>query len=180
MKLTWFGSTAIRIHIGGSILVADPANAPAHVDHAELISGADRVFETAGPARALPEIDPSQWHRRKPPRPLDEGDWPSQPVDVLRIGPGAVLVEAVGEPYLVLVTGAAPRFGRWADDAVIVLFGSGVETAATGTALLDVARPRLIALADEHDTIDSAIDALREHLDGAALIALEPGMAVEI
>jgi L-ascorbate metabolism protein UlaG (beta-lactamase superfamily) len=44
MKLTWFGGTTLRIHIGGQILVSDPAYAPAAVEEAELVSGANRTF----------------------------------------------------------------------------------------------------------------------------------------
>jgi hypothetical protein len=51
---------------------------------------------------------------------------------------------------------------------------------AEATVLLDVARPRLIALAADEQTLDSAIEALSEHLDGAGLVSLEPGLALEV
>jgi hypothetical protein len=62
----------------------------------------------------------------------------------------------------------------------VVLFGAGEMAGAIGTALLNVSRPKLIALADAEDAIDGAVEALREHLEGAGLIALEEGMAVEV
>jgi hypothetical protein len=34
-------------------------------------------------------------------------------------------------------------------------------------------------LAADEQTLDIAIDALREHLDGVALLSLEPGLALE-
>jgi hypothetical protein len=43
-----------------------------------------------------------------------------------------------------------------------------------------VAEPKLLALAADEEAIDLAVDELREHLDGTALISLEPGMAVEV
>jgi len=46
--------------------------------------------------------------------------------------------------------------------------------------LLDVARPRLVALAVDEQTLDVAIAQLSEHLDGAGLVSLEPGLAVEV
>lgn len=180
MKLTWFAGTTIRIHIGGQILVADADHAPAFVDRTELVSGADRVFALAGDAANLPFLDPVKWRPRAPPKIMD-GTAPQPDVILHRIGEGAVLVDALGEPSLVLVAGSRqPAFGRWADGAVVVLFDNGDAMAASGIRLLDVARPRLIALAAGEGALDLGIAALREHLDGAALVALEPGLALEV
>ncbi len=57
MKLTWFAGSTIRIHIGGRILVADPAGISG-VDAGELVSGADATFfiDEAGEA-----VDPALW-----------------------------------------------------------------------------------------------------------------------
>ena len=180
MKLTWFSGTTIRIHIGGQILVADADHAPAFVDRTELVSGADRAFALAGDAANLPLIDPVRWRSRAVPRIVDET--PQRPEVVLhRISEGAVLVDAPGELPLVLASGSRqPPFGRWADGAVVVLFDNGDAMAANGTLLLGVARPRLIALAAGEGALDLGIAALREHLDGAALVALEPGLALEV
>jgi hypothetical protein len=51
---------------------------------------------------------------------------------------------------------------------------------AEATVLLDVARPRLMALAVDEQTLDTAIEELSEHLDGAGLVSLEPGLALEV
>src|SRR4051794_30457410 len=105
MKLTWFGGTTIRIHIGGAILVVDPAGAPQGIDAAELVSGADMVI--AGFGRDLPAVEAAQWKPRKPPRLLDESEAPPA-VEAWSAGAGAVLIDAMGEPPLLLVAGDIP------------------------------------------------------------------------
>ncbi len=178
MKLTWFGGTTIRVHIGGQMLVADPGLAPSHIDAAELVSGADRLFRLiADPA--LEMMDPAKWRPRPAPLPID--DVPPAGVELHRIAIGSVLIDALGEPPLVLVgDGQPPDFARWADGAVIVLFGAGEMPQALGRSLLHSARPRLLALASPEAELDVTIAALRPHLDGAALLALEPGLALEV
>jgi hypothetical protein len=173
MKLTWFGGTALRVYAGGQIVVIDPDSAPAAVDRGELLSGADRIV-TAGDA--LPQIDAARWRAKAMPRVTEE----TPPAEVGRLD-GALLVAAAGEaPLVVLGAGALPRFGRWADEAVIVLTQARDDLIAEVTALLDVARPRLIALAVDEAALDRAIEALAEHLDGAGLSSLEPGLALEV
>jgi hypothetical protein len=179
MKLTWFGGTTIRVHSGGAILVADAKLAPEGIDPGELVSGADRVFLLISQDASLAAVDPTKWKKRKRAKVIDEED-ELPDVDVFSIGDAAVLIDAVGEPTVVLLAGSEPPgFGRWADDAVIVLCGASEGLVTTGTVLLDVARPKLIALAADEQTLDIAIDALREHLDGVALLSLEPGLALE-
>ena len=177
MKLTWFGGTTIRIHIGGAILVVDAEGAPAGIDQAELVSGADRVV--AGFGAGLPAIGAGAWRPRKLPRPLDGGDG-LPGVEVWSAGQGALLVDGIGEPPLLLVSRAVPALGRWADNAVVVLFGEGAQLKRLGSAVLAEAPPRLLALAGDEAAIDMAIAAMRDHLDGAGLVALEARMALEI
>jgi hypothetical protein len=150
MKLTWFGGTTLRIHVGGEILVM---NAPD--DGGELVSGADRLFWSS---ERLP--DAGNWRPRSSGRLID-----AEPEGVLlhRIGQ-AVLVDAAGEPPLVI--GYAEP-GRWGSEAVMVLF----EPAAPPPV-------RLIALA--LDDVDSAIARMAPKLDGTALVALERGLALEV
>lgn len=180
MKLTWFASTCLRLNIAGEIVVFDPDRAPAGIDPAELVSGADHVVSFSIPDHAHAEIDPVRWRRRPARRPLDAIDGEPDPLVFWRIGEGAMLVEGDGEAPVVLVAGPAmPEFGRWVDGAVIVLFGSGEALVAWVTVLLDVARPRLIALAADTQTLDRVIDEVREHLQGVALLSLEPSLAVE-
>ncbi|RYE10191.1 MAG: hypothetical protein EOP22_05520 [Hyphomicrobiales bacterium] len=175
MKLTWFGGTTLRAYVGGEIVVIDPDGAPEGIDRAELLAGADRAVALRGDA-TVPLVDPAGW-RPKTVRPLDEAG----PVEIVRIGPSALLVAGIGEsPLVVLGADAPPRFGRWADGAVIVLASGGDALVAEATVLLDLARPRLLALAVDEQTLDLSVAALSEHLDGAGLVSLEPGLALEV
>jgi hypothetical protein len=177
MKLTWFGGTTIRIHIGGAILVVDPEGAPVGIDAAELVSGADTVI--AGFGTGLEPIDSRSWKPRRPPRVLDETeDLPM--VEAWSVGEGAILVDAIGEPPLLLVGGEVPPLGRWAEGAIITLFGSGARVATLGAVVLDDTPPRLLALAGDEAAIDTAIASLRDRLDGTGLVSLEAGLALEV
>ena len=62
----------------------------------------------------------------------------------------------------------------------MVLTSAGEGLVAEATVLLDVARPQLIALAADEQTLDLAIAELGEHLDGTGLVSLEPGLALEV
>ena len=177
MKLTWFGGTTIRIHIGGAILVVDPDGAPAGIDAAELVSGADMVIERFG--AALPSVDTALWKPRRPPRLLDEGETPLT-VEAWSAGDGAVLIDAMGEPPLLLVAGEMPALGRWTDRAVVALFGDGAGLVRLAEAALADVPPRLLALASDEQAVDMAIPRLRDQLDGTGLVALEAGLALEI
>ena len=98
-----------------------------------------------------------------------------------RVLPASSLLYAVALPPLVILGSAEPpRFGRWADGAVVVLTSGREGLIAEATVLLDVARPRLMALAVDEQTLDTAIEELSEHLDGAGLVSLEPGLALEV
>ncbi|MGB3335753.1 MAG: hypothetical protein WBA73_01095 [Devosia sp.] len=177
MKLTWFGGTTIRIHIGGVILVLDPTSTPAGIDAAELVSGADTVI--AGFGTELPTLDVTRWKPRKPPRLLDEAEV-APPVEAWSAGTGAVLIDAVDEPPLLLVAGDVPPLGRWAEGAVVTLFGDGAALVRLAETALDDTPPRLLALAGDEAAIDTAIAALRNRLDGTGLVSLEAGLALEI
>lgn len=174
MKLTWFGGASLRAYVGGEIVVVDADAAPANVDRGELLAGADRVVTFADTAVSV--IDPTAWRPRPAGRPMDE----PPPMDMFRIGEHALLLAAAGEPPLVLLgPGELPPFGRWADGAVIILL-SREGLVAEVTALLDVARPRVIALAVNEHTLDRVVGELAEHLDGAGLVSMEPGLALEV
>lgn len=173
MKLTWFGGTTIRIHIGGEVLVLDADQPPAGIDRSELVSGADRILAISD---AFPAVDPAAWRPRSIGRAIDGTGAP--PVRVVRIGASSILIDATGESPLVLVTGAPPpRPGRWAGAAVVVLFEPTGPDAIT---VLDGFQPRLIALAASEATIGAVIADLRDRLEETGLVALEPGMALEI
>lgn len=173
MKLTWFGGTAFRVHLGGETVLVDPDAASDVVQVEELRSGADHDVRLGMGTI----VNPAAWRPKPAPRATD----PVLPVEIARIGAAALLLAAAGEPPLVILgPGDLPRFGRWADGAVVVLTSDRESLVAEATVLLDVARPRLVALAVEDQMLDLAIEELTEHLDGAGLSALEPGLALEV
>jgi len=169
MKLTWFGGTTIRIHIGGSILVADAAGISG-VDPDELVSGADRVFALDG---GLERIDSAVWQPGRAGSMLDD----VSPVQVFGIEGGAV-VSAAGEPPLLLLKSPPSGIGRWGRDAVVVAFGDRAEALAAG--VLDAIGPKLIAIAAPAAVVDHAFAALSGKLAGTGLASLEPGLALEV
>src|SRR5690606_21948542 len=173
MKLTWFGGTTIRIHIGGSIVVLDADAAPATISPAELTGGADRLLKLAAGEEP---VDPQTWRPRPAGRLLDEADAP--PVECWAIGRSALVIDAPGEPPLVILAAETPLLGRWADRAVVILLGrDGTGRAAT---LLNRHAPRLIALGLDSADLDRAFAELPPRLDGTGLLALEQGLAVEV
>ena len=110
-------------------------------------------------------------------------DEPTTALEVIvsRLGPGAVLIDAIGESPLLLLASAPPlRLGRWLNDAVVVLFGKGDAIVAAGSELLELAPPRLLVLASDETSVDRAIADLRGRLEGTALVALEPALALEV
>lgn len=167
MKLTWFGGTTLRIHIGGKIVVLDAEGAAEGIDQAELLSGSDQVVGFDEP-HDLAE----RWSPRRV-KPLIS-ETAEEPVDVFRLGDGNLLLDAVGEPPLILATAALPALGRWAGDAVIIAFGFEAATFALS------AKPRLIALAAPVLEIDAAFAALGTALDGTVMVSLERGLALEV
>lgn len=177
MKLTWFGGTTIRVHIGGAMLVADAGQAPDNIDRTELVSGADRVFglDDSG----LSPLEGDNWQPRKP-RTALEDDGSLGEVFVWRLGGGAVLIDAIGEQPLVLATAAIPRIGRWGRDSVVVLFGDAQALIANGHSVLADTGPRLLVLGGAEVDIDAAVAGLRGQVDGTGLMALEAGLAVEV
>lgn len=152
MKITWFGGMTLRVYIGGVILVTDP---PAEAG--EVVSGADRVFRLDDPA--IPLV--ADWR----PRAVRLVDEDNPPVLLHRMGE-SVLVDAVGEPPLVIGTLPAEA-GRWAADSVVVLFAASEPPSV-----------RVILLA--MDDVEAAVAAMAQKLDGTGLVALERGMALEV
>lgn len=169
MKLTWFGGTTVRIHIGGSILVCDAAGISG-VDPDELVSGADRVFRLGA---GLEQVDPAIWQPERAASMLAE----FTEVKVLGVEGGAI-VSAAGESPLLLLNGGPPRVGRWARDAVVAVFGARADELAA--AVLELAGPQLIAVAAEEAVVERAFAALKDRLQGTGLTALDVGMALEV
>ena len=174
MKLTWFGGTTFRIHIGGKMLVVDAEGAPASVDRTELLSGADRAFRLG---EVLPAAEPRTWMPRKVGALIDEGV-ATPDVLVHRLGEHAVLVEAVGEPPLVIATGEFEEAGRWGREAVVVI--AGENQPATAVSVLNEIGPRLLAVAAGEHVVDEVLAAVRDLLGDTGLMALEPGLALEV
>ncbi|HZY67404.1 MAG TPA: hypothetical protein VFE52_02385 [Devosia sp.] len=173
MKLTWFGGTTLRAYFGGEIIVVDPAGAPPDVDRRELLAGADRVIALSEAGAVL---DPSNWRARPARRPIDEPPILEQ----MKVGTGSLLLAAGGEPPLVLLgEGGWPRFGRWADGAVVVLFEPALGRAADIWQLFGAARLRFMALA-VGQVPEDVLQAIARDLDGAGLAVLEPGLALEV
>jgi hypothetical protein len=173
MKITWFGGTTFRLHIGGHVVVVDAERAPARVEPSELRGGADLVVGL-GQGR---ETDVSGWRPRAAERLLDAGAGPRVP-QIWSADGTSLLIDADDERPLLIVGEGASEGGRWLGQAIVVLAGSGL--AGRGAALLDAEPPHLIALAGEDAELDAAFAALRDRLDGTGLVALEPGMAVEV
>lgn len=173
MKLTWFGGGCLRVYAGGQIVVLAPEMAPAAVDRGELLAGAGRIV---GAREVLPTIDGASWRPQAMPRLLE--DTPA--AEVARIG-DALLVAVAGEPALIVLgAGELPRFGRWADGAVLVVTRAREGLVTEIAALLDAARLRLLVLAVDEQTLDAAVAALAGRLDGTGLVSLEAGLALEV
>jgi hypothetical protein len=171
MKLTWFGGTTLRVHIGGRILVADPAPQPG-LDLEELTSGADATFSFDG---GLPEVDPVLWKPERPGSMLNEGDLPEVLIHGIK---GGALIAALGEPPVLLLTAGVPDAGRWSRDAVVVVFGQTLFPEAK--AVLKGLEPRLLALAGPESAAEAAAVDLIDELGDTALIILESGLPLEV
>ncbi len=169
MKLTWFSGTTLRVHIGGNILVCDPAGISG-VDPDELVSGADRIFALG---EGLERVDPAVWQPARAGAMLDA----APEVRVLGMEGGAI-VSVPGEAPLVLVTGPLSRLGRWGRDAVVVVIGDEADRLAA--AVLDEIGPQLIAIAAPEMVVDRAFAALATRLEGTGMVALDAGLALEV
>jgi hypothetical protein len=177
MKLTWFGGTALRAYVGGEIVVVDPDAAPADVDRGELLGGADHVLDLAAGNAQL--IDADAW-RPATARPLEA----PPAMQILSLGPSTLVISAAGEPPLLIADVVElPHLGRWADGAVFVLFGERGARLAEAIAALDLAGPRLLAIAATEEIVDSVFDTyehMNQYPNVPNLSSLEPGLALEV
>ncbi len=174
MKLTWFGDTTFRIHAGGQIVVVKGEVTPAGSEASEIASGADYVVALGD---KLPPTDLRNWKPRPPMRVLDSGD-ATRPVEVHRGEGHSLVIDADDDLPVLILPGTLPEVGRWIEKAVVVLVGPDLLKRALG--LLEQKVPRLIVLASVEAELDAAFAQLPERLDGAGLIALQPGLAVEV
>jgi hypothetical protein len=168
MKLTWFGGKTLRIHIGGQILVFDADEAPSGIDRAELVSSADLVRKLGDASPTLP----AGWQPRRAATVLE--DDAQAELAIFRAGE-ALVIEAPGEPVLVLAGGADVPAGRWGRDAVALAL-----VASSASALLESLSPRLLALAADDATVERVLAEIGPKLDGTGFAALEPGLALEV
>lgn len=172
MKLTWFSGTTLRIQIGGRILVSDPDGAGPDIDREELLGAADLQFALAD---AGPSVDPALWEPHRPSAMIDAEEMP----EVLVHGiVGGALIASAEEAPLVLAEGKLEAAGRWSRDAVVVVFGDDALDLAE--VALERLGPRLIAIAASEPVVDATFAALKDKLRGTGLLALEPGMALEV
>ncbi len=177
MKITWFAAMTFRIQIAGRIVVTAPEGAPDSTDATELVSGAQTVV-AAGVG--IEPFDPANWRPQRRGRLIDEQEG-HEGLDLYRLVARGLVADSADEGVLVMQDAqSASPWGRWADNAVVVLSGKSNACVAEGTTLLEVARPKLIALAVTDGEIDQAFDALAPRLGDASLIVLEPGLAVEV
>jgi hypothetical protein len=177
MKLTWFGGTTMRVHIGGAMLVIDAEGAPAGIDRMELVSGADRLVAFAG-LDGLEAVDPAAWAPRRAQALIDETEAPQ--VMAYRAGASAIVLDAVGEPPLLILSDGIERAGRWAANAVVVVTGTAETLPGLVADVLERLGPKLIAVAGSEDALDAVILRVQGSLDGTGLMALEPGLALEV
>ena len=176
MRLVWFGGTALRLHIGGVMIGVDPGTADGSVDAAEIISGVEREVALFGSGDLPPA--PAAGSRRRTRTALEAEA--ADALTVSRLGAGAVLIDAADEPAVVLLAGDGVHPGRWADGAVVVLFESLSDPAAMATAVLAEARPRLVALAVAEAQVEPLIASLADRRGDAGLVALQPGLGIEV
>jgi hypothetical protein len=174
MKITWFGSTVFRVHIGGQIVVLNADRAGQAVEKVELTSGADLLLSLRS---ALPKAEGRNWRPRARERLLDAAEAP-RPLVPWSLGDGTALLDADDDQPLLVVAGALPELGRWAERAVVVL--AGQDIAARALILIEAISPRLLALAGSDAEVGEAFAVLAPKLDGTGLIALEQRMAVEV
>ncbi|WP_196258523.1 hypothetical protein [Pelagibacterium limicola] len=177
MKITWFAATTFRIHIAGRIVVVDPEGAPEGIDPVELTAGAQAVVSAT--SSDLPVFDPTAWRPHRRLRLIDDEDGDER-LDLFRLGALGLFADSRDEGVLVIAEGSVEaKWGRWADNAVVVLNGPGAACIEQGMSLLDAARPKLVALAVTDGEIEAAFEALVPQLADASLIVLERGLAVE-
>ena len=179
MKLTWFGGTALRAYVGGEIIVVDAETAPPSVNREELRSGADRLVGLND--ESLTKVDAESWTPARAGRAIDA----PRRTEVLTIGADTCLISGEGDPPLLISdTVELPKLGRWADGAVIVLFGHRGALVAEAIMALDLARPRRLVLAADDETVERLLERLTQIDDRIwadfAFSSLEPGLALEV
>lgn len=177
MKITWFGGTTFRIYVGGRIFVTDAGKAPGTANMHEVAAAADYRIDLGGEKPAFPLLDAENWRRRKPLRLVDA---PAEEVfDLYTLSGEAIFIDEPEEGPVVLAPARDTAWGRFADDAVLILHGDAEALAEGVRSVTAIARPRLIAIAaPEMD--DAQVQAIAGLCGGCAIQVLERGLPLEV
>ena len=173
MKLTWFAQSCFRLHIGGLVIVTDPHAAPPDIDQRELVSGADEIVSLVDPG--LPTFDPGSWMPRKPKSFIESGNESS--LVLYCFNDSGLFIDPPGDDPVIL-TGGDGDWDRFADGAVVVLFGKGAALPEMLSDLVRAARPKLVAIA-AGDLDETGFGALAAAAAGTNVQVLEPALALE-
>lgn len=176
MKITWFGGSTFRLYIGGQIFVTDEKRAPAGVDAHEVAAAADHRIDLSDGIVEFDTLDVENWQRKRPRRVIDE---PVEEIAALFTIEGeALFIDEPQEGPVIVAPGGQTAWGRFADNAVVVLYGAPPAVLEGAQALLIAARPKLIAIASEGFS-DRQFESLGKVCGDCALQILEQGFAVE-
>lgn len=176
MKITWFGGSTLRLYIGGKIIVTDADKAPDTLDAHEVSAAADQMMALGAGLRALKSLDVDHWKSKKPVRLIDQPE--GQELDFYAIANEALFIDEREEGPVIVAPADFAGWGRFADQAIVVLYGDANAIVSSAQSLLTTARPRLLALGCEAIS-DQAFAILAADCRDCALQVLEKGFAVE-
>lgn len=170
MKLTWFGGETFRLYLGGKIVLVRNGPLPPGIDVTEAGAGADQQIDLS--ASSLAPFSPDRL-TRAPTRLIDQTPAPDLRISAFADG---VCLIAPDEPTVFIAPAETAEWGRFADNAVIVL--TGVDLAPKARTILTTARPKLLALAVPKIT-DADFTAIAAAAGQSAVQLLEFRMALE-
>lgn len=176
MRLTWFGGSTFRLYLGGDIFVLDADRAPEDVDAHEVASAANYSFALGPKLSILPDLNPQTWKPMTPKRLIDEDE--KRVANVFALGETGILIDESDEGPVILTAAGQLEWGRFADDALVVLFGAPEVVGEDALKLLQTARPLMLAIASSGFT-DAQFAALGKQAGRCAIQMLEPGFAIE-
>lgn len=176
MRITWFGGSTFRLYVGGKIFVTDAERAPDGVDPHEVGAAADHKIDLSDGIVEFPYLDVENWRPKKPVRVIDE---PAEQILALFTIEGeALFIDEPQEGPVIVAPGGHTAWGRFADNAVVLLYGAPSAVLEGAQSLLIAARPKLITIAAEGFS-DTQFAILAEVCGECAVQVLEPGFAVE-
>lgn len=175
MKITWFGGSTFRLYVGGKIIVTDAGRAPDNADPHEIAAAADHRIDLSDGSVEYPYLEPETWSRPRHTL-LDE---PEEEILALYTLSGeGIFVDEPTEGPLIVAPAGLTAWGRFADNAVVVLFGRADALIAGATALFVAARPRVLMFAVTAGE-PPALSDLAKSAGQCAIQVLEPGLAIE-